>query len=520
MLREWLHARTGYRTGLSHLLDEPLPSGTGWWFTLGSVLLFLLAVQIATGIALSLYYAPTPDHAYQSVQFITAEVSMGRFVRGLHYFGASTIVIFAVLHLVRVVVFGSYKAPRELTWLSGLALLLVVLAFALTGYLLPWDQRAYWATVVSVKIQRLAPIVGETLASLAGAPGGQVGALTLSRWFAIHVIVLPAILVALVGTHLFLMRRHGISGPVRPRPGGRQTFFPYQAARDLVMVLIVASVVAALAWRGLPPLERMADPTDATYVPRPEWYFLGLFQLLKFMPGKLEIVGALILPALVIGLMALLPWLDPAPERDLRKRPIVGAGLIAGLISVVSLTAAGWRDRPQTPPADQWTVREIAGASLVASHNCTSCHAAGRAADPLTELPVTRPLAWVQAHLQDPDVIAPGVRSIPAAEERDILAMAAFTRRLDRQPPHVSDEERRASVIFARQCIGCHVIDGDGGTQGPELSHEGRKHDVLWLRRWITRPKSVHAEAQMPAFDEKLTAAEIEQIAEYLAQRR
>src|SRR5512141_366979 len=276
---DWLHTRTGYRTGMSHLIDERLPAGTGWWFTLGSVLLFLLGAQIATGVALSLYYAPTPDHAYQSVQFITTQVALGRFVRGLHYFGASTIVIFAVLHLVRVIVFGSYKPPRELTWLSGLALLLVVLGFALTGYLLPWDQRAYWATVVSVNIQRLAPVVGETLASLAGAPGGHVGALTLSRWFSIHVIVLPATLLALVGAHLFLMRRHGISGPVRARFGVQQTFFPHQAARDLVVILLVASVVAALAWRGLPPLERMADPTDATYVPRPEWYFLGLFQL-------------------------------------------------------------------------------------------------------------------------------------------------------------------------------------------------------------------------------------------------
>jgi ubiquinol-cytochrome c reductase cytochrome b subunit len=515
---DWIHARTGYRAGLAHLLDEPLPPGTGWWFTLGSVLLFLLALQLLTGVGLALYYAPTPDHAYQSVKFITEEVVLGRFVRGLHFFGASAIVIFVALHMLRVIAFGSYKAPREVTWLTGLVLLNIVLAFALTGYLLPWDQRAYWATVVSVNITKLVPFAGSTLANLAGAPGGHVGALTLSRWFALHVIVLPAVLVLLVVSHLYLLRRHGISGPVRERAGLPVTFYPYQAARDLTVILCVAVVLGALAWRGLPALERMADPTDAAYVPRPEWYFLGLFQLLKFMPGRLEIFGALILPGLVMTLLALLPWLDRAPERDLRRRPIVLGGVIAGVISLVGLTAAGWRDRPPRPPAGEWSLREIAGASLATTRNCGRCHASGRSADPLARLAVTRPVPWIQNHVADPEVIAPGIRPMPESDERAGAAMIAYVRRGD-TPPAVPEPTRQAAIIFAVQCVGCHTIDGDGGTDGPDLSGAGRKHDLAWLRRWIARPEAVKADAKMPAFDRKLTPDQIETIAAFLAKR-
>jgi ubiquinol-cytochrome c reductase cytochrome b subunit len=517
-LLDWLDARTGYRSGLATLLDEPLPPGTGWWFTLGSVLLFLLAVQIVTGIGLSLYYAPTPDHAYQSVQFMTNDVPFGRFVRGLHFFGASAIVIGVALHMLRVIVFGSYKAPREMTWLTGLVLLNVVLAFALTGYLLPWDQRAYWATVVSVNITRLVPIAGNFLATLAGAPDGHVGALTLSRWFALHVIVLPAILVALVGAHLFLMRKHGISGPIRPRAGLTRPFYPHQAARDLTVVLIVACAIAALAWRGLPPLERMADPTDATYVPRPEWYFLGLFQLLKFMPGRLEIFGALVLPGIVMLLLALLPWIDPAPERDPRRRPVVLGGIIAGVIALVSLTGAGWRDQPTTLPPGEWSLREIAGKSLADAQNCARCHATGRSADPLAKLAVTRPVSWIQNHIADPEVIAPGIRPASSVDERTTAAIVAYVRR-GGTPPAVPPETREAAVVFSEHCVGCHSIDGDGGTEGPDLSKTGQKHDVAWLRKWITRPEAMKSDAKMPAFAKKLTSDELETIARFLAAR-
>ena len=183
-------------------------------FTLGSVLLALISIQLLTGAFLTLYYAPTPDHAYESVRFISSTTS-GRLVRGLHHFGASFLVVFLVLHLLRVVVLGSYKPPREITWLSGLALMGLVLAFALTGYLLPWDQRAYWATVVTINISRLAPIAGDAMAAVLQG-GSTIGALTLTRWYSAHVIFLPALLVGLIVAHLVLMRLQGSSGPGAP----------------------------------------------------------------------------------------------------------------------------------------------------------------------------------------------------------------------------------------------------------------------------------------------------------------
>ena len=162
---EWLQSRTGFRGARHALLDEQLPPGTGWFFTLGSVLLALLGVQLVTGAFLTLYYAPTPDHAYDSIRFIVS-TAPGRIVRGLHHYGSSFLVVAVVLHLLRVIAFGSYKPPREATWLSGLVLFGLILAFSLTGYLLPWDQRAYWATVVTINIAKLTPLAGELVAGL------------------------------------------------------------------------------------------------------------------------------------------------------------------------------------------------------------------------------------------------------------------------------------------------------------------------------------------------------------------
>src|SRR5262249_33157335 len=204
----WLDARTGYRAGLRRLLDEPVPGNVNWWFTLGSALLFLLSLQVVSGATLALYYAPTPTQAYDSVRFITDRLVFGRVLRGLHFFGASFIVVFAVLHLLRVLFFGAYKPPREVTWMTGVVLLLIVLGFGLTGYLLPWDQRAYWATVVAINISKLTPVDGEFVAGLLRG-GPDIGALTLTRWYAIHVLVLPPALAGLVILHLFLMRRQG-----------------------------------------------------------------------------------------------------------------------------------------------------------------------------------------------------------------------------------------------------------------------------------------------------------------------
>ena len=500
------------------LLDEPIPPGTGWFFTLGSVLLALLGVQLLTGAFLALYYAPTPDHAYASLQFIVSTLP-GRLVRGLHHYGSSFIVIAVVLHMVRVVLFGSYKPPREATWLSGLVLLALILAFSLTGYLLPWDQRAYWATVVTINIARLTPLVGDPIAGVLQG-GATIGALTLSRWYAIHVIFLPAALVALVALHLVLMRRHGISGPVRTRPGDATPFYPYQAARDIAVVTLVLVALTALAWQGAPGLEGPADPSDATYVPRPEWYFLGLFQLLKYFPGRWEVVGAMVIPGLVALLLAALPWLDRAPSRDPRRRPVIIGAFTVLVAAVLGLTALGWRDRPVNAAASgAWTLQEIGGRVLANRGGCSRCHSESGMADPLESGRSSRGAEWIAGHVADPEIIGPGLREPPAPKtEREVAAIVAYVRQLSRAPyPGFDTRTETGAVVYARFCIGCHIIDGDGGDDGPELSTIGRKHDAAFLKRLIADPEAVNPDAEMPSFDSRLSADELDAISTLLA---
>ena len=251
-----------------HLLDEPLPPGVGWWFVTGSILLFLIGVQLITGVVLTMYYVPSPEHAYDSVRYIAERLPLGRIVRGLHFFGASFIVIGAVVHMLRVVLFGSYKKPREVTWMTGVILLLLILAFALTGYLLPWDQKAYWATTVTINIARSTPFFGEQVAGVMRG-GVELGALTLLRWYAAHVFLLPAALIGFVVAHVYLMRRHGISGPIKPADGPGRAFYPYHAFRDTVAMAFVFALLITFALTVKVPLDAMADPSDATYVPRP-----------------------------------------------------------------------------------------------------------------------------------------------------------------------------------------------------------------------------------------------------------
>jgi ubiquinol-cytochrome c reductase cytochrome b subunit len=520
-LFEWLHARTGYRGAVHVMLDEPLPRGTGWFFTLGSVLLALLSIQLLTGAFLTLYYAATPDHAYDSVRFINS-LSAGKIVRGLHHYGASFIIIALVAHMLRVIAFGSYKPPREVTWWSGLALLALILAFSLTGYLLPWDQRAYWATVVTINVSKLTPIAGEMVAGILRG-GTTIGALTLTRWYGAHVIFLPAALVLLMVLHIFLMRRHGISGPVRPRDGAPFAFFPSQAARDTTMVFLVIVGLVAYAWHGAPSLEGPADPTDATYIPRPEWYFLGLFQLLKYFPGKWEIVGAMIVPGLAAAFLALLPWIDRGSDREPVKRRAIMSAVAIGFISVVVLTTLGWRDKPSSAAShDSWTLREIGGRVYAQKLNCTHCHVETGLADPLEGGPSTRGPEWIAGHIVDPEMIAPGMREPPTTiHEREAAAVAAYARRAARDPyPGYPPNIELIAPVWARYCVGCHKIEGDGGTDGPDLTHEGTKHDVATLRRWIEDPEQVDPDADMPAFGDRLSAAQLDAIAQYLAARK
>ncbi len=363
-------------------------------------------------------------------------------------------------------------------------------------------------------------MAGEFVAGLLRG-GPDIGALTLTRWYAIHVLVLPPVLAGLVILHLFLMRRQGISGPVRQQPGEPQPFFPSQAARDLVMAIAVGVLLAVLAWKGAPALEAPADPTASDYVPRPEWYFLGLFQLLKYFPGRAEVIGALIVPGVAITLLALLPWLDRSGSRDWRSRRFLLTVFTGALAGVGTLTLLGARDSPP-PSATGWNLQEQAGAVLMTADNrCSRCHATDAVAAPIEAGHLSRPADWIAAHVADPEMIAPGLRPAPDTNQRDTAAiLAALTRMRGEAPPAIDPQAGHADVLVNRNCLGCHRIDGIGGKEGPDLSTVGRKYDADSIARRINNPVDVKPDAEMPAFGGKLTPEDMRAIAAWLAARK
>ena len=340
----FFESRLPLRDVANHL-KKPLPKHINWLFSLGSMATFLLILQAVTGAFLALYYSPSPDHAYDAVNYISQEVPFGGFVRGLHHWGSSALVILVFLHLLRVVLYGSYKAPRELTWIVGVILFLVVLGFGFTGYLLPWDQKAYWATMVGVEIAGTVPLVGNFVANILRG-GEEVGAVTLTRFYTLHTIWLPWLVFMLVGLHLLFVRYFGSAGLPQNRPEemqGGKPFYPDQLFEDAVAILVLFIVLAAAAIFVPVPLEGLADPTDASYDPRPEWYFLFLFQLLKYFEGPLEVIGTVVLPTVAIVLLLLLPFLDKRERVPLRKRPVALTVTSISVLAIVTLTILGGR---------------------------------------------------------------------------------------------------------------------------------------------------------------------------------
>src|ERR1700675_4560949 len=228
---EWLDNRTGILTAGRRALYEEIPASSGWRQVFGSVAVFLFLVQALTGALLAFNYAPTPGEAYNSLRYILTEVTAGQLMRGLHHWGASMMIVIVVLHMVQVFLYGGYKKPRETTWMVGVVLLLLTLAYGLTGYLLPWDNRAYWGTVVTTRIAAQAPLLGSYVTRLLGGDEG-IGVVTFARFFGLHVLLLPPATTLLIGIHVYLVRKHGVA----PAPGDESLppnkFYPQQVLKD------------------------------------------------------------------------------------------------------------------------------------------------------------------------------------------------------------------------------------------------------------------------------------------------
>ncbi len=430
----WLDERVGHRKLLHELLDEPVAGGARWAYVFGSALTIVFSLQLVTGLLLMTVYAPSATTAWASVHFISNKLAGGWIIRGLHHFGSQAMVVLLGMHLIQVALFGAYKRPREMNWFLGLGLLALTLGFSLTGYLLPWDQKGYWATRVATNIAGTTPGLGAWIQQLMQG-GPEYGSLTLTRFYSLHVGLLPLTLVALVLAHVALFRKHGVTPPASADPKKVDLFYPKQVWKDLAAALAVVAVMFFLAMRDHgAPLDAPADPAS-DYPARPEWYFLPLFQLLKYFQGPLEIVGTMGVPAVAGGYLALLPFLDKAKTTALATRAKYLAPLFLGFAGVAALLGLALHDdagdaqfqkaRRQAdaravvanrlamegvPPAGPLEMLardpELRGHALFAKH-CAGCHVLGdlgdRAKAGASVLDGWGTEAWVASMMDDPD---------------------------------------------------------------------------------------------------------------------
>ncbi|HMJ89582.1 MAG TPA: cytochrome b N-terminal domain-containing protein [Candidatus Acidoferrum sp.] len=357
-LLAWLDSRTGYKQLLNEALYENVPGGARWRYVWGSTLTFTFFVQVITGIFLWMAYSPNSHGAWESVFYIQNQMWGGWLLRGIHHFTAQAMTILLVLHLLQVVIDGAYKAPREMNYLFGMVLLVCVLGLSLTGYLLPWDQKGYWATKVATNIIAVTPFIGPALQKIV-IGGNDYGHLTLTRFFAIHAGVLPGLMIFFIALHVYLFRKHGLHAK-EPKRKPDAKFWPDQVLMDAVACLAVMTVVLFFVLKprlfddGMPGahLGPPADPTEAYSAARPEWYFMFLFQflkaewLVKLFGHNGELVGAIIIPSIAITILAAMPFIG---KWKLGHRFNLGflAALFAGAGLLTYLSFAEDRGKPE-----------------------------------------------------------------------------------------------------------------------------------------------------------------------------
>jgi quinol-cytochrome oxidoreductase complex cytochrome b subunit/mono/diheme cytochrome c family protein len=575
-LARWLEDRTGHHRLVRTHSEELIKGGARWRYVFGSTLAAVFLIQAFSGVLMMTAYSPSSSTAWGSVYYIENVMWMGWFIRGLHHFGAQTLMVLLLFHVLQVLVAGAYRMPREVNWWFGLVLLILTVGFSHTGYQLPWDQKGYWATKVVTSIMGGAPVIGPALKTLV-VGGTEYGNQTITRFYGLHVGILPALMFACLAAHVALARRHGLTTPAAAEALPAEPYWPAQTFKNRAFLAVVVGVMVALVLieRGA-PLDAPADPSSSDYPARPEWFFLFLFQMLKHFPGRLEWVGSIVIPSTILLVLFLLPLFERVfPSRLVH---FLACALVfalvggAGYLTVESLQsdasdkqflearkkadAAKERARFLAASPDHGIPPEGAGFLMrrdpltqglaVLDKKCLGCHVLGgkgTGEQTACDLKDFGSRAWIRGLLENPqspayygkvpkcDGMAEWKKSSKLkAKELDDVAdfVASFAGIADDMTP---DEwlnspgvaKHPGSVPFQKECGQCHKIEGytEGGTRdAPGLFAWGSPQ---WITRMIRKPNApdlygyFEEKDRMPPFGpEQLTRNDVEMVIRYL----
>jgi len=453
---KWINERWPLQAVIRWALEEEMPGGASYAYVFGSAVLLLFLLQVVTGLWQLLYFVPTTGRGYDSLNYLRTEIPFGWLIHGLHYWGASAMIILIGLHISQVFIWGAYKNPRQLTWLIGVGNLLLTLALGFTGPVLPWDERGFWEAEVAVSSAGTVPFLGTVARNLL-AGGIALGQMTVSRFFFLHVTILPGILIAFVVLHLVAFRKSGISGPWdegrRKRSG---PFWPDQVFQDAAVITFIFVILVGLSAYWRPPFSGPLDLLQTFYVPKPEWYFLFFYQTLKAFHGVLEPIGTIGIPLIITLLFVFLPFYDPGPERNPGRRPVAMICFFIFIAWVITMAVIGYYSNPAAS--------------------------------------------------------APGTRAATTAEAPHTVSPSPS----DPAPQSLEGAKRGSQLVATLGCTACHQISGKGGTIGPALTAsllKGKSRD--WLTIQIRNPKAHFPNSIMPAFS-SATNQQVNDIVDFL----
>jgi ubiquinol-cytochrome c reductase cytochrome b subunit len=576
-LGDWMEERTGSRTAMRAWIDHPVVGGAPWASAMAVSVATCFVVLALTGLTLMTAYGASPQAAWASVHYVQFVQEHGWVVRGLHFWAAQSLIVLAAVHVVHGAFVASYRKPREVAWWLTLGVLGLAVAEGLTGGLLPWDERGWWARVVEGNIVGLAPGLGSWLQQMMQG-GTELGALGLSRIYAMHILLLPVLFAGMLLVRRGIVRRHGWT-----ESKGEPTAYGKQLARNVVVgAVVIAALFAMAGWAHGAPLEAPADPMG-DYPARPEWFLMSLYELRKVFHGAGEFFGTTLAP-MVAGLyLALLPWIDK-PGRS--RAAFVMAPVVLVFASAVALEGVAWRKDsrdpvfvkqqakadlraagaarlamggvpPEGPLSMMRADPELRGRDLFDQH-CASCHVLGDLGDPkkatASKLDGWGTPQWIAAMIHDPDAPEffgrgpfngnmPSVdvrpKDKPAtdpwrpmvasdAERNAVVAFLASQGDEPGDPPRALDDATRAigEKIVSNRCANCHLYKGDGDVNGsdvaPELLHYG---SIAWTRAQVGNPATVETyrekalgadlKKHMPRFDADLSPSDVDIVARW-----